>query len=221
MKDDEDPEVQLQAQRQQKQGEQAKGVEVSKRVQGRRKEKFITAFVAQGDAEKYPCSRDDVLDENMWDHMTGQPSWGASHRGDPLEQLTIQIRRAYVVSTEPSDQELPIDHVLAQDLLDSRDMDLVCRVETMSFAGLAVDRLIAHVESLNFSLSPRLTAAIARRAFLVLLNSHPDHEHPKAADRAEGASDSFEERAAIMEFLGGLSRADAEREARLMEAPSA
>jgi hypothetical protein len=173
MKDDENPEVQEQARRQQRQGEEAKGVPVSQRPLGDRKDQFIVAFVADGRAEGYPCPHADTVDENFWDHHTDELSLGASHRGEPLEQLTIQIRRAFKVSAEPSDRDLPIEHVLAQDLLDSRDHGLLCDVETTPFVRLNVARLIAHVESLSFSLSPRLTAAIARRAFLVLLNSHP------------------------------------------------
>ena len=182
MRDDEDPKLHEEALRRQRLGSQAQGVPVSQRVLGRKKELFITNFIAAGLAEDYPCPREDTVDENFWDHRTGELSLASQHWGDRLEQLTIQIRRAYEVSAEPSDGDLPIAHVLAQDLLDSRDDDLKCQVDTIPFSLLAVDRLIAHVESLHFELSPRLTAAIARRAFLVLLNSSPVMEEYRAIE---------------------------------------
>ncbi len=182
MRDDEDPREHDRALERQRLGSEAQQVPVSQRLLGRRKSQFIRNFLEAGLAEDCPCHHADTVDENFWDHETGKLSLGAKHWGNKLDVLTIQIQRAYEISAEPIDSDLPIAHVLAQDLLDSRDDDLQCQVDSMPFRLLAVDRLIAHVESLRFELSPRLTAAIARRAFLVLLNNAPEMEEYRAIE---------------------------------------
>jgi hypothetical protein len=186
VKRDEDIQAELEAKHIQDEADEAtrSGRErLRHRPLGRRKEQFVVTFIESGRAASYPAPAEDLRDENFWDRRAGKQIFTASHVGNVPEELAAQIARAYEVSAEPSDVALPIAHVLAQDLLDSADHELVCKVSTMPFAQISVERLLAHVESLSLSLSARLKATIARRAFLVLLNNHSDMEDLRVARR--------------------------------------
>jgi hypothetical protein len=184
VKDDDDIKTEHEAKQVQNQADEATRsgtTEMRHRMLGRRKEQFIVKFIEQERGGGYPCPHEDEVDENFWDRQSGKLSLGASHRGDVMEEMTAQIARACEVSAHATDMACPIPHVLAQDLLDSADHELLCQVSSLPFSSLSVDRLLAHLESLRFKLSPRLTASIARRAFLVLINNHPAMESLRGA----------------------------------------
>jgi hypothetical protein len=184
VKDDNGIQTEHEAKQVQDEAEQATrggAAKMRNRMLGKRKEQFIVDFIEGRRAAEYPCPLADQVDENFWDRHAEELSLGASHRGDVMEELTAQIARACKVSAHAGDLARPIPHVLAQDLLDSSDHELLCQVSAIPFASLTVERLLAHLESLCFKLSPRLTASIARRTFLVLINNHPDMEELRGA----------------------------------------
>ena len=112
-----------------------------------------------------------------------------------------------------SSPSTPPSMAVSLDLLGSFDEHCVARLRDLQLPDVSVVRVLAHLLSLGLELSPRVAGAIARRVTELLLN-HASNRNEKPVKPGGPENYEFEERAAILEFEAGLTREEAERQAR-------
>lgn len=110
-----------------------------------------------------------------------------SHAGEPLRRaLAWEIERASEVLCKP----IPLAaSSLALMLLTSHDFVYGTDIETIADSLVSLGRIAAHIDALGFAIDPELSASIARRTLLLLLNASNDAarepeipaEQPKAS----------------------------------------
>jgi len=119
---------------------------------------FVAEFIKSGRASTYPVEPADVADE----HRVIERSAASLHR-----KLTIEIGRAADIRKHGMDAS-----EIASRLLASPDVSARADVGLMAPKWISVARLLAHLESFGLDLPRDLSASIARRATIALLNHH-------------------------------------------------
>ena len=128
-------------------------------------EKFIEGFAAS-DVRSYPAPKLELKDENGGMALKLSPHG----EGTVVKLLEEHIQRALRWHGQEERAALEARRISTR-LLDSSDPRLACAVGSLPFTEITVGRLLGHVEALGLGLEPALTATIARRAWLVLMNN--------------------------------------------------
>jgi hypothetical protein len=147
---------------------------------------FVSDFIRSNRAATYPVLPTDVLDEHRVIERTN---------ASPARKLAIEVERA------ASAHKREIDAAgVASCLLAASDLDSETSIGLMSPKWISVARLLAHLEALGLDLPRDLSASIARRATIMLLNHHcggpPSPEAPASRRRvpvAQAAPDHVDE----------------------------
>ena len=169
---------------------------------GERKQKFVQEFIEAKMLETFPFDHDDVVA----DTISVVPIGTIEH------QACYQIRDVFK-RFNVSDASAPPSMAVVLDLLDSFDEHRVSMLRNLPLADINVDRVLAHLLSLGFELSPRVSASIARRMTELLLNEASNRGRKPVKTGADPSYD-LDERAAILEFDAHLPREEAERLAK-------
>ena len=151
-----------------------RGRRLVNRLGDRRKDAFVERFVAVGTADDYPAPPDDLADENAFPFEPAASDNAAPARraGTLGATLAAEIERAYALT----DCAGPDAVVLAGSLLRSEHSVERLDLSETAPSSLSVPFVLAHLEALGYGLEPRLSASIARRATLVLLDHHTTTE---------------------------------------------
>ncbi len=151
-----------------------------RRLVGDEKQQFIAMFVKEGRSVDYPVPPLELIDESIalaaaWDRheKTGAWKWHKGPAGPrpptELDELLVwHVERAYRRLGDV--RRLPVARAVALDLMCSVDAAHLCQLSALSLRALSVDLVLAHLESLGFGLSRELSASIARRATITLMD---------------------------------------------------
>lgn len=129
------------------------------------KAEFIEASIRKDDVERFPFIEADIADEleTAW-------AWDLDPEKTSLQDVvTREVRRAFQVAGEIPPM---ICNVHALTIMSS-EVDLkIARLEEIPGAEIELPVVLAHVLSLGFGWSERVTIGVARRITVVLMNKH-------------------------------------------------
>lgn len=127
-----------------------------------KKQRFVDDFIAGDKLADYPDIAVDIVDENRDDLWYDAPSLLTMR-----EALAAELRHAFDMLRPPKDLD---PRVVANELLNSESGDERQRLKELPLSELSVALVAAHLESLDYKMTPRLTVSSARRTMLILLN---------------------------------------------------
>ncbi len=133
----------------------------------------IEQFVAENRIAEYPAEREDLVLENK----------EAEYGDSPFEQAILdQVKRALA-----HEQEFYEAGVLTGWILNSMDVNVGTDLSYLPASSVTACRILAHIETLGITFSPRLAVTMARRIALVLMN------HPSRGGQSRSAAPEQED----------------------------
>lgn len=150
------------------------------------KAEFIEASIRKDDVERFPFIEADIADEleTAW-------AWDLDPAKTSLQDVvTREVRRAFQVAGETPPM---ICNVHALTIMSS-EVDLkIARLEDIPSYEIELPIVLAHVLSLGFGWSDRVTIGVARRVTVALMNRHMwEPEWPRHDDGLNLENESLE-----------------------------
>jgi len=143
-----------------------RGRRIVNRLADRRKDRFIESFVREDDLSGYPVVAKDCDDENAYPSEPDDPAGAPTRRAATVAAtLAGEIQRAYRLTAHNG----PDPVVLAGCLLRSEHSVERLDLSETPLHRLSVAFVLAHLEALGYDLPARVSATVARRATVVLL----------------------------------------------------
>lgn len=128
------------------------------------KSEFIEASIRRGDVDHFPFVESDIDDEFQvaW-------AWELDPKTSPQAILASEIEKAFELAGETPPV---ISNVHALTILSSEVELKISTLGDLASSSIELPLVLAHVLSLGFGWSERVTIAVARRATVVLMNKH-------------------------------------------------
>ncbi|MBW2672254.1 MAG: hypothetical protein JRD89_02410 [Deltaproteobacteria bacterium] len=144
-----------------------RGRRIVNRLADRKKDRFIESFLREDDLSGYPANAEDCDDENAYPSEPSDESGAPTRRADTLgASLAGEIARAYRLTAHDG----PDPVVLAGSLLRSEHSVERLDLSETPPRRISVAFVLAHLEALGYDLPARVSATVARRATVVLLD---------------------------------------------------
>lgn len=129
------------------------------------KAEFIARSVQRGDVDQFPFIESDIADEleTSW-------AWDLDPASTTIQDVvTREVRQAFRLAGEKPPL---ISNVHALTIMSS-EVDLkIARLEDVPSAEIDLPLVLAHLLSLGFGWSKRVTIGVARRITVILMNKH-------------------------------------------------